>query len=42
MSELFYLLKEVMANSDEQIEKQINLYDVTAEEQSHFIKKFLF
>ena len=26
--------------SNEQLEKQINLYDATAEEQSHFIKKF--
>ena len=42
MPELFYLLNEVMANTAiiEQLEKHINLYDETAEEQSH--KKVFF
>ena len=44
MPELFYLLNEVMANAatSEELEKKINLYDATAEEQPHFIQKFHF
>ena len=45
MPELFYLLNEVMAYAATSncMEKQINLYDATAEEQqSHEKVKFLF
>ena len=44
MPELLYLLNEVMANtySNAHLEKQINLYDATAdEEQSHEKVSFL-
>ena len=43
MPELFYLLNEVINGkcSNGQLEKQINLYDATAEEQSHEKVSFL-